>query len=235
MEKETLFQTSMGDAVLRYNDAIVLQFSGNRNVASTCPLNGGVRSDLKFAFNKSCGKELHGKTCPGMKGATHEEHFSVIANELGLYPAACTGMGTAALVENMAVATETYNKLVVTAMVTAGVDVNGGRAGNLARYDEFTKQHINISPSSGTINIFLLINAKVPDGTLARAMVTATEAKTVALQELMANSMYSTGLATGSGTDSVIVVGNLDSSIFLENAGKHCKLGELIGTTVIKR
>lgn len=234
MEKETLFQTTMGDTVLRYSDAIVLQFNGNRNVASTSALNGGARSDLKFAFNKSCGRELHGKTCPGLKGATHVEHFATIAGELGLVADESTGMGTAALVENMAVVSESYNELSVTAMVTAGVDVNGGRAGDVARYDELTKQHINISPSSGTINMFLLINANVPDGTLTRAIVTATEAKSVALQELMANSMYSTGLATGSGTDSTIAVGNLDSPIYLENAGKHCKLGELIGTAVIK-
>jgi adenosylcobinamide hydrolase len=234
MEKEKLFDTTLGDTVLRYNDAIVVQLNGNRNVASTSALNGGVRSDLKFVFNKSCGRELHGKTCPGMKGATHEEHFSVIARELGLDPATCTGMGTAALVENMAVATESYKELTVTAMATAGVDVNGGRAGDLARYDEFSKQHIHISPDSGTINVMVHINAKMPAGTLNRATVTATEAKSVALQELMANSMYSSGLATGSGTDNVMIIGNLDSQVYLENAGKHCKLGELIGTTVIK-
>lgn len=234
MSKETLFKTPLGDTVLRYNDAIVIQLNGSRRVASTSALNGGVRDDLKFVFNKSCGRELHGKTCPGMKGATHEEHYGVVAKELELDPATCTGMGTAALVENMAVATETYDGLTVTAMATAGVDVNGGRAGDLARYDEFAKKHINISPDSGTINIFLHINANMPEGTLNRALMTATEAKTVALHELMANSMYSTGLATGSGTDSVIVIGNRESSLYLENAGKHCKLGEMIGTTVIK-
>lgn len=234
MNKEELFKTALGDTVLRYNDAIVVQLNGNRNVASTSALNGGVRSDLKFVFNKSCGKELHGKDCPGMKGDTHQEHFSVIAGELNLDTVTCTGMGTAALVENMAVATDSYKELTVMAMVTAGIDVNGGRAGDLARYDEFSKQHINIPPDKGTINIMLHINAKMPDGTLNRAMVTATEAKSVALQELMANSMYSSGLATGSGTDSVMVIGNLDSPVFLENAGKHCILGELIGKTVIK-
>ncbi|CDA76400.1 adenosylcobinamide amidohydrolase [Clostridium sp. CAG:242] len=40
------------------------------------------------------------------------------------------------------------------------------------------------------------------------------------------------GLATGSGTDSTIVVCNAESDICLTNAGKHSKLGELIGKSV---
>ena len=63
-------------------------------------------------------------------------------------------------------------------------------------------------------------------------MVTCTEAKTAALQELMAPSRYSMGLATGSGTDGTIVVCNAESDMRLTNAGKHSKLGELIGIAV---
>jgi adenosylcobinamide amidohydrolase len=232
MEKRIkLFDTVLGDTVFQYNDAIVVQFNGTRNVASTSTLNGGVRSDLKFVFNKSCANEPRVVLKEDAK-CTYEDYFAQITSNLELDNRACTGMGTAALVENMSVVTLVHNQLSVTAMVTAGIDINGGRAGDLAQYDELAQQHIN--PMSGTINIFLMINAQMPDGALNRAIVTATEAKCVALQELMANSMYSTGLATGSGTDTIIVVGNLESPIFLENAGKHCKLGELIGQSVIK-
>lgn len=232
MEKRIkLFDTVIGDTVFQYNDAIVVQFNGKRNVASTSTLNGGVRSDLKFVFNKSCANEPRVVLKEDAK-CTYEDYFAQITSNLELDSNTCTGMGTAALVENMAVVTLVHNQLSVTAMVTAGIDINGGRAGDLAQYDELAQQHIN--PMSGTINIFLMINAQMPDGALNRAIVTATEAKCVALQELMANSMYSTGLATGSGTDTIIVVGNLESPIFLENAGKHCKLGELIGQSVIK-
>ncbi|MCU6396733.1 adenosylcobinamide amidohydrolase, partial [Enterobacter quasiroggenkampii] len=67
-----------------------------------------------------------------------------------------------------------------------------------------------------------------------RALVTCTEAKTAALQELMAGSNYSRGIATGSGTDGTIIVCNSKSKIKLTNAGKHSKLGELIGVAVKK-
>lgn len=80
----------------------------------------------------------------------------------------------------------------------------------------------------------LFIDAKLPEGTMARALVTCTEAKAAALQELLAPSIYSSGIATGSGTDGTIIVSNPQSPVYLTFAGKHSKLGELIGHTVMK-
>ena len=85
----------------------------------------------------------------------------------------------------------------------------------------------------GTINTILHINANLDPGTLARTIMTATEAKTAVLQELMARSHNSGGLATGSGTDGIISICNPESSLKLTNAGKNSKLGELIGKTVM--
>lgn len=86
----------------------------------------------------------------------------------------------------------------------------------------------------GTINIILHIDAALSPGALARALVTCTEAKTAAIQELLAPSRYSSGIATGSGTDGTILIANPLSYTYLTNAGKHCKLGEYIGRTVKK-
>lgn len=69
---------------------------------------------------------------------------------------------------------------------------------------------------------------------LARSLVTCTEAKTAAIQELQASSHYSMGIATGSGTDQTIVVANSESPYYYDGAGKHSKLGELIGKAVKK-
>lgn len=63
-------------------------------------------------------------------------------------------------------------------------------------------------------------------------LVTCTEAKSAAIQELCIASCYSRGLATGSGTDGTIVVSNRESLVRITEAGKHCKMGELIGKTV---
>ena len=47
------------------------------------------------------------------------------------------------------------------------------------------------------------------------------------------DSRYSCGIATGTGTDGAIIISNAESKTHLTNAGKHSKLGELIGRTVI--
>ena len=230
-KKVELYRTPLGDKVQLFQETVVISFKGRRNVVSTSVLNGGYREDLQFAFNNSCGRN-NKADCHKMKGDSLEGHYMAIALELGLDPDRTTGVGTAALMENMATVTKSHGPLTVSAMVTAGIDVNGGRAGDPAAYDELTKTNLLEKEVSGTINMFLNINARLPEGTLTRALMTATEAKTAALQELMANSSYSDGLATGSGTDAAIIISDLDSDIYLTNAGKHVVLGELIGTSV---
>lgn len=229
---EWLFKTPTDDDVYFFRESMIIKLNGKRRVVSTSLINGGSRTDIRYLFNNSCGKrsEIVKKEHCGMRGKNLVEHYSILAEELGL-PVACTvGMGTAALIENAATATRSYHGVTVMAIATAGVDVNGGRAGDPASYDEFTKSQL--LPPSGTINIFLFINAKLNDGTLTRALITATEAKSAALQELMAVSNYSEGMATGSGTDSFIAVSDETSNISLFNAGKHVLLGEMIGQSV---
>ena len=60
-------------------------------------------------------------------------------------------------------------------------------------------------------------------GCMARALVTATEAKTAAIQELMGGSLYSTGLATGSGTDNMMIIADAESENQLTYAGETRK------------
>jgi len=221
-------ELSTGDRIHRYNKCIVIEFNGARKVLSTSVLNGGINKNLKAVFNHDCNPGA-GMACK-LKAPTYEEHMRIVAGELGLDPDFTTGIGTAASMENVSIKTETYGKLTVTAIVTGGVEVNGGRVGDPASYCENeVKQE---QEKHGTINIILFIDGDLPEGIIARVLVTCTEAKTAALQELMAGSNYSHGLATGSGTDGTIIICNADSPIKLTNAGKHSKLGELIGKAV---
>ncbi len=228
---QPLFFSPMGDPIYHYGESMIVRFVGHRGVVSTSNLNGGYREDLQYAFNNSCGRhpDVVAKRSTGMRGKTMTEHYAALAEDLGLPLAVTTGMGTAALIENTAISTREYHGVTVMAVTTAGIDVNGGRAGEPAAYDEFTQTDL-IKP--GTINVFLFIDALLDAGALTRAIVTATEAKTAALQELMANSRYSEDLATGSGTDSMIAVCNRASETVLYNSGKHVLLGEMIGQTV---
>jgi adenosylcobinamide amidohydrolase len=229
-EEETslmIFETAAGDQVHRYNKSIVVLFKGKRKVLSTSYINGGYREDLTAVFNHDCNPGA-GMACK-LKAPTYAEHMTLIAEELGLDPEYTAGITTAASMDKVAIKVERYKDITVTAIVTGGVEVNGGRVGDPASYDE---RDGKIRTKHGTINIILEINANLSAFTLTRALVTCTEAKTAALQELMAGSNYSTGIATGSGTDGTIIISNVDSPAHLTDAGKHSKLGELIGKAV---
>lgn len=217
-----------GDKVYRYYKCIAILFFGDRKVLSTSVLNGGYREDLTAVFNHDCNPGA-GMACT-LRAPSYAEHMRIIAEELGLDPNTVSGVATAASMDNVAIHTEQYEDLAVTAVVTGGVEVNGGRVGEPAQFFKPVAKTELERP--GTINIMLVINADLPPGILARAVVTCTEAKTAALQELMVGSNYSTGLATGSGTDSTIVIANPQSELYFESAGKHSKLGELIGQSV---
>ncbi|MGO5313987.1 adenosylcobinamide amidohydrolase [Bilifractor sp. LCP21S3_A7] len=86
----------------------------------------------------------------------------------------------------------------------------------------------------GTINIILMVNQRMTDAAMLRALVLCSEAKAAAVQELLLGSCYSHEIATGSGTDGTIIAAPMESEYLLTTASGHVKLGELIGKTVKK-
>lgn len=222
---EHLCNLSTGDKVYFYDKSIVIYFQGARKVLSTSLYNGGYHDDYVAVYNYDA-KQGAGMPCE-MLADTYVEHMQLISKRLALDPAKVSGMGTAASMENAVVETMSFKELTVTAIVTGGIETNGGRAGDPADYYKPQPK-----PKYGTINIMLLLDCDMPVGTMARALVTCTEAKTAAIQELLEGSKYSNGIATGSGTDQTIIIANSENELYMEGAGKHSKLGELIGKTV---
>jgi len=219
---------SGGEVAKRTSDAVVIRFPGRRNVLSTSWMNGGYREDLGAVFNHQISLEAC-ETCHAGNGSV-QQYLKGVARNLGLDTKTATGLITRAEMMNTVIIAEAFRDLTVTAIVTAGIEKNGGRAGDPASYFE---NGDSCEPVGGTINTILLISADLPEYSMTRAVMTAAEAKTVALQQLMARSIYSTGIATGSGTDMIVIVADPGSSRHLSNAGKHSKLGELIGRAVI--
>lgn len=223
---EIIYTFSNGEQLVRdlRTQSLSVRFLAPKKVLSTSLLNGGYREDLTAVFNYTCGGP---NTCMSLKA--FEAHLAREAAAMGLDPQHTTGVGTAALMKNVAVVTETYEALTVTACVTAGVEGNAGCAGDPAFYYGGEDREI-LCP--GTINILLFLGADMPPGVLSRAMVTAVEAKSAALRELLVGSRYSEEPATGTGTDSMILVSDPSAPVYFRGAGKHNKLGELIGKTV---
>ncbi|MEG0495330.1 MAG: adenosylcobinamide amidohydrolase, partial [Eubacterium sp.] len=209
-----------GELVQTDFKAAVIRFETPRKVMSTSVLNGGIQKGLTAVFNYD---ELQDskKRCE-MRAKTYKEHLEIVAKEeLGLLPEKTTGLTTAAQIKNMADCTMDYDDFKLMTIVTAGVSVNGLRAGDPATLHQKEGEPFEVG---GTINIILSIDADLTDGAMLQALMTCTEAKTAALQELLCPSQKSREIATGTGTDGVIIIANPDASVHLTDSGKHFKL-----------
>lgn len=224
-----------GDQITKKGKGIIMTFEGYRNILSSSALNGGFQEQLDYVFNFD---EKNEESYCEMKETTYQEHLENIAWDcLEINPQMSTGLSTAADMENLVIeemTTELSNgfPLTVTAAVTGGIDKNGARAGDPACWEEIDNVYTSYAP--GTINIFLHINANLTKGAMVRSFITATEAKTVAVGELLCPSLYSQGLATGSGTDGMVLICDPSTDFTLTAAGKDSKLGEMISLTIIR-
>jgi len=220
-----IFKTSNSDEVYYLKDSIFVKFNVNRNSISNSVINGGVKNNLKYIFNK----HLSQKDINYLENHDLNKYLIRYCKNLGFDSNLSSGLVTLALMKNVSIVIKSYKNIEVTAITTAGVRVNATQAGDVASYYEENNKFY-----AGTINTLLLINSKLPQYSLIEAFMTAVEAKTVALNNLKIPSQYSNGFATGTGTDGLIIASNLDSGNVLTNAGKHSKLGELIAKSIIE-
>jgi len=150
-------------------------------------------------------------------------HLRISSEEITL-------LSTGVDMDNVAVCEKSYQQSMVCCLATAGVRGNAQRMGvDKASWVEKDGEFVNVL---GTINIILLTNATLSDGAMARAIITATEAKTAALQDLDVRSTFTPrNQATGTGTDNMIVASGKRLGKTLTSTGGHTKMGELIGVS----
>jgi adenosylcobinamide amidohydrolase len=228
-----------GVEIHREEKIIYAKFLLPHRVLSTCRVAGGLRDDIRYLYNhQSCEPAGHMHKLAQTAIRDPEVYRKKISECSGLPAEACATLGTAANMNNASIKTRTFRDLSVTAVCTGGVEANAGRAGDQATVIEAPDGFIRLQPSAampgpGTINTMIFINKPLISGAMVRVIMTATEAKSAALQELAVNSRYSDGLATGTGTDQIAVAAAQTDEPPLTSAGKHAKLGELIARSVI--
>jgi adenosylcobinamide amidohydrolase len=226
----------------REDRIIFARFLIPHRVISTCRAGGGIQDGLEYVYNHQACEPAGHAHGPNPKAALDPAGYrrDVCARH-GLPPEGCAALGTAANMNLAHVEEASFRDLSVVAVATGGVETNAGRAGDPASGYEGPNGYESLSrnssesgePRPGTINTLLFIGKPLTPGALVRTIMTATEAKCAALQELAVNSRYSDGPATGTGTDQIAVACALiDGDRPLTSAGKHVKLGELIGCTV---
>ena len=143
-----------------------------------------------------------------------------------------TGVDT----DNIFIKKEEYGKIKFYACVTAGVKSNAQRIGvDKAGSVEIKEGNFK---NLGTVNIILLTNVPFSDGAMARSLITITEAKTIAFEDLNIRSSYNPEIqATGTGTDSIIVISGAGFEPKITCTGGHTKAGEIMAkavTTAVK-
>lgn len=134
------------------------------------------------------------------------------------------GMMTAVRTQNAVIEeyTGTFGSILVA--VTAGV----GNAVDVSKAFER-----NDVPYVGTINTWIIVNGKLSDEAFIQAMITATEAKTKALQHEDVRDSITNTLATGTSTDSLLVAATQKGQV-LPYAGPITELGKCIGRGVFE-
>lgn len=222
MKDRLFFVSSSNDEVYYLKDTIFVKFNVRRNGISTSKLNGGFSSNFKSVFNHHLSQD----NIDYLEDHDVSDYLIQHCWGLNIDSNYTTGIITLAQMKNVSIVRKSFKNLEVVALTTAGVRTNAVRAGDPSSYYEENGKF-------GTINTIILINGNLDYETLLEAFMTATEAKTVALNDLKIPSQYSKGYATGTGTDGLCIFSNLESDNMLTNAGKHSKLGELIGQCVI--
>ncbi len=227
-----------GVEIHREEKIIYAKFLRPHRVISTCRVAGGLREEMGYVYNhQSCEPAGHSHKRTQRAIADPVGYHHMISENHGLPGDTCAAMGTAANMHNACIETRTFRDLSVTAVITGGVEANAGRAGDPASVAETEDGFERLDPDEtppgpGTINTMIFFSKPLIPGAMVRVIMTATEAKSAALQELAINSRYSDGLATGTGTDQIIVAALQSDAKPLTSAGKHAKLGELIGRSV---
>jgi len=145
---------------------------------------------------------------------------------LGLPLGDTVGMMTAANVERVVEGYAYGDQFRLQVYVTAGV-------GNAARAGTARKTYPGYLP--GTINIIAVLDARLTEAAMVNAVLTVTEAKTAALQDLgVPDALHLDKGATGTTTDAVVIAVTQESAYtgVHQYAGVATELGNALATTV---
>lgn len=132
------------------------------------------------------------------------------------------GMMTAASMNSLRIHGAEIEGEQVLVLSTAGIG-NALRAGDSADYG----LHHEVVKEVGTINTAIITSATLSDAAMVETHMIAAEAKAAVFQRLAIKSTVSESIATGTGTDSTLVVSG-QSAIAVRFAGKHTKFAEQV-------
>lgn len=195
------------------NEVLILQSDKRLFTLNSSILGGGFYTPY-FVINQQVISNYSGED-PAEDLRWDIEKIGIASNE-------SVGMMTAAHVKDAAIEYEVGSHMSAVAIATAGTS-NAMAAGGTPPPFAFG--------GVGTINIIILIDGNLTEGGMVNAVITTTEAKTMALQDLHIKDVFTGEPASGTSTDAVVVAVT-GKGERLPYAGTATEVGGMIGRTV---
>lgn len=206
------------------DSAITVTFDDIRYSLSSGPLNGGFHHTLGVRNQKLT---LHIDTEKDLPGGSASAYLAKEMAHIGVPVDFATALLTSAQMNEYIYYKEEVDDIIIEVIVTAGFDHTAHRAGDGYFYKE--QQGEFILP--GTINMLIFTNKALTDGAMVRALITITEAKSVALAEKNIRAVHSSHVASGTATDGVIFTITPQADV-LTDAGTFSQFGDTLAKAV---
>ncbi|WP_197079189.1 adenosylcobinamide amidohydrolase [Candidatus Syntrophocurvum alkaliphilum] len=154
-------------------------------------------------------------------------HLKQICIKHGLEPNMTSGLLTAVLMKDLVILQDSIDEFWVKVFLTIGI-TNAAGAGSA--YNHILKETKD-QYSPGTINTIIITNGSLTNGALVNSVITATEAKSLALADTKVKDVINGSLASGTTSDA-IVIATTNTGPNVEYAGTATNFGQLIGKLV---
>lgn len=202
---------------------LVVDLGARRPIVSSAPRGGGL-TRARYILNHHVMANPQGvfrkSVSPPLGDPARD--LGKLAKRLGLEET-CVGLMTAVSLRQLVVIREVRRNVWVEGYLTVGV-TNAVRAGE--------RMPVVRTHSVGTINMILITNARLTASAMVGAVQVATEAKAGGLLAAGVPSCSGKGVATGTGTDAVVLACGDGPS--LRYSGTHTEIGYLIARVVLR-
>jgi adenosylcobinamide amidohydrolase len=207
---------------------LVVQFPSLHEVAGWAVIGGGRRQSRTVAWLEVRNADLSAAVDP-VAHATHRLEQRGLGEAVGLL--------TSRRIDRYHESAARSGELRARALATVGLS-NALRVG-----DPPGPLRVGVRPGApgyGTINVLVAVSARLSEAAAWEAASIATEARTAAVMEANFPSRRSGAVATGTGTDCLVLAwptaatGTNPPSEAVAFAGKHTPLGHVIGETVFR-
>lgn len=222
--KEASMRALSCNGVLRTTDTdILLYFPRPMRSLSTAIWGGGFRN-VRWAANHKL--TVFYPTEDAFPGGSVASYLRLALLDAGCDPETSCALLTSARLEWFRYCRKACGALTVETIATGGVEKTAARAGEPAFYEEKDGHFLPV----GTINLITLVNGFLPDSIMARALITVTEGKAAALQDLGIASCATGRPATGTATDGITLLTDPHGPCYTD-AGTFSRLGEFLASS----